>query len=60
MNRNVTPYSQLKVFYHQDVIQNLLQGSRCNPVLSLQIAVIITVITVIIGMHILIWMNIIH
>lgn len=32
MNRNVTPYSQLKVFYHQDVIQNLLQGSRCNPV----------------------------
>lgn len=32
MNRNVTPYSQLKVFYHQEVLKNLMEGSRCNPV----------------------------
>ncbi|MBQ9360518.1 MAG: radical SAM protein [Lachnospiraceae bacterium] len=32
MNRNSTPYSQLKVFYHQDVLQHLLRGERCNPV----------------------------
>lgn len=31
MNRNSTPYSQLKVFYHQDIIQNLLNGKRCQP-----------------------------
>lgn len=32
MDRNSTPYSQLKVFYHQDVLQHLLKGERCNPV----------------------------
>lgn len=32
MNRNSTPYSQLKVFYHQDVIGQLLNGKRCSPV----------------------------
>ena len=32
MNRNSTPYSQLKVFYHQEVLQHLLRGERCNPV----------------------------
>lgn len=31
MNRNSTPYSQLKVFYHQDIIQNLLHEERCKP-----------------------------
>ncbi len=31
MNRNSTPYSQLKVFYHQDIIQHLLNGERCQP-----------------------------
>ena len=30
-NRNATPYSQLKIFYHQDLMQNLLNGERCNP-----------------------------
>lgn len=30
-NRNATPYSQLKIFYHQDIIQNLLNGKRCTP-----------------------------
>lgn len=30
-NRNATPYSQLKIFYHQEIIQNLLNGNRCNP-----------------------------
>lgn len=32
INRNSTPYSQLKIFYHQDVLQHLLKGERCNPV----------------------------
>lgn len=32
MDRNSTPYSQLKIFYHQDIIQNLLDGKRCNPI----------------------------
>lgn len=32
MDRNSTPYSQMKVFCHQDVIQNLLEGKRCQPV----------------------------
>lgn len=31
LNRNSTPYSQLKVFYHQDIIANLLAGKRCQP-----------------------------
>lgn len=32
MNRNSTPYSQLKVFYHPEILQHLLNGERCNPV----------------------------
>ncbi len=32
MNRNSTPYSQLKVFYHPEILQHLLKGERCNPV----------------------------
>ncbi|MEY8332175.1 radical SAM protein [Lachnospiraceae bacterium 47-T17] len=32
MDRNATPYSELKVFYHQDVLKNLTEGKRCNPV----------------------------
>lgn len=32
MNRNSTPYSQLKVFYHPEILQRLLMGERCNPV----------------------------
>lgn len=32
MDRNSTPYSQLKVFYHQDTVQHLLKGERCSPV----------------------------
>lgn len=31
MNRNTTPYSQLKIFYHQEVLKSLLEGKRCNP-----------------------------
>ena len=32
MNRNVTPYSQLKIFYHQEILRNLWEGRRCAPV----------------------------
>ncbi len=32
MERDRTPYSQLKVFYHQDTIRHLLNGERCEPV----------------------------
>lgn len=32
INRNSTPYSQLKIFYHQEILQHLLKGERCNPV----------------------------
>lgn len=32
MNRNSTPYSQLKIFYHHDVLHHLMDGERCNPV----------------------------
>ncbi len=32
MERNSTPYSQLKIFYHQETLNHLLQGERCNPV----------------------------
>lgn len=32
MNRNSTPYSQLKVFYHHEVLEHLLKGERCAPV----------------------------
>lgn len=31
MERNKTPYSQLKIFYHQDIIHNLLSHERCYP-----------------------------
>ena len=32
MNRNETPYSQLKIFYHPEILEHLLKGERCNPV----------------------------
>lgn len=32
MNRNVTPYSNLKIFDHQEILQKLRKGERCNPV----------------------------
>ena len=32
MNRNGTPYSEMKVFYHPEVIEHLISGERCNPV----------------------------
>lgn len=32
MNRNETPYSQLKIFYHPEILKHLLEGERCNPV----------------------------
>ena len=32
MNRNETPYSQLKIFHHPEVLEHLLNGERCNPV----------------------------
>jgi len=32
MNRNSTPYSNLKAFYHPEILQHLLNGERCNPV----------------------------
>lgn len=32
MNRNATPYSQLKIFRHQDILNNLIEGKRCKPV----------------------------
>lgn len=31
MNRNSTPYSQLKIFYHHDILENLRNGKRCAP-----------------------------
>ena len=31
MNRNVTPYSNLKIFHHQDTLNRLEKGERCNP-----------------------------
>lgn len=31
-NRSTTPYSQLKIFHHQEILQNLLNDKRCNPV----------------------------
>ena len=30
--RNNTPYSQLKVFFHNDVLQNLMNNRRCAPI----------------------------
>lgn len=31
MERNSTPYSQLKIFYHQETLQHLINKERCNP-----------------------------
>ncbi len=32
MERNSTPYSQLKIFYHQETLQHLVNRERCNPI----------------------------
>ena len=29
--RNNTPYSEIKIFHHQDILQKLLRGERCYP-----------------------------
>ena len=31
MDRNKTPYSQLKIFYHQDILEHLREHKRCSP-----------------------------
>ncbi len=31
MNRNATPYSQLKIFHHKELLGRLEAGERCNP-----------------------------
>lgn len=31
MNRNETPYSNLKIFHHQEVLNKVEKGERCNP-----------------------------
>lgn len=31
MNRNSTPYSQLKIFHHQEILNRLKSCERCNP-----------------------------
>lgn len=31
MNRNTTPYSNLKIFHHFDTLNKLKNGERCNP-----------------------------
>lgn len=31
MSRNTTPYSNLKIFHHFDVLNKLKNGERCNP-----------------------------
>lgn len=31
MNRNTTPYSNLKIFHHFDTLSKLKNGERCNP-----------------------------
>ena len=31
MNRNATPYSNLKIFHHQDTMKKIMDGERCNP-----------------------------
>ncbi len=31
MNKNVTPYSNLKIFHHQDTLNKIEKGQRCNP-----------------------------
>lgn len=32
MGRNNTPYSELKIFYHQELLHSLMCGERCKPV----------------------------
>lgn len=32
MNRNNTPYSEMKVFYHPEIMAHLIRGERCSPV----------------------------
>lgn len=32
MNKNITPYSNLKIFHHQEILNKLETGKRCNPV----------------------------
>ncbi len=32
MNRDVTPYSNLKIFHHQEVLDRISKGERCNPI----------------------------
>ena len=31
MNRNETPYSNLKIFRHMDILNQIEKGERCNP-----------------------------
>lgn len=31
MNRNTTPYSNLKIFHHYETLNKLQNGERCNP-----------------------------
>lgn len=31
MNRNTTPYSNLKIFHHVETLNKLKKGERCNP-----------------------------
>ena len=31
MNRNITPYSNLKIFHHPDVLEKVKNGVRCAP-----------------------------
>lgn len=31
MNRNTTPYSNLKIFHHYETLSKLKKGERCNP-----------------------------
>lgn len=32
MGRNNTPYSELKIFYHHELLKTLMQGGRCKPI----------------------------
>lgn len=32
MNRNITPYSNLKIFHHDETLNKLKSGERCNPI----------------------------
>lgn len=32
MGRNDTPYSELKIFYHNELLQSLIKGERCKPI----------------------------